>query len=128
MINNELMFCFQIRKFIFNNIKIFYSLGPPCFPIVGNMPQVKHLSKILDGQHLAFMKLAKDFNTGVLGLKLGHHQVVVVLSTSTIKQVLTEEEFEGRPEDFFMKLRCFGAKRGRHNKKIASWIVILISF
>lgn len=81
-------------------------------PIVGNFPLLKKLSKSLGGQHLALSHLAKKYNTKVLGLKLGPDYVIAVFSYDTIRTVLTGEEYDGRPDNFFMRLRSMGTKKG----------------
>ncbi|VEN49099.1 unnamed protein product [Callosobruchus maculatus] len=89
-----------------------YPPGPTWAPIVGNLPQLRKLAKKLGGQHLALWKLAQEYNTQVLGLKLGGDYVITVFSYEVVKQVLLGEEFDGRPNNFFIKLRCMGSRRG----------------
>ncbi|RZB41731.1 cytochrome P450 305a1, partial [Asbolus verrucosus] len=91
---------------------LFCVLGPQWLPLVGNLPQLKKLSKSLGGQHLALAKLAEEYNTNVLGLKLGNEYVVTVFSYPIVRDVLIGEEYEGRPDNFFLRLRCMGKKRG----------------
>nr|AMR44690.1 cytochrome P450 305a1 [Mylabris cichorii] len=86
--------------------------GPRWLPLIGNLPELKKLAKSLGGQHLALSELSRIYNTNVLGLKLGSDYVVVVFSYNTVRQVLTREEFEGRPDNFFIRLRCMGIRRG----------------
>ncbi|KAK6629193.1 hypothetical protein RUM43_003010 [Polyplax serrata] len=86
--------------------------GPKWWPFLGNGFILRELSKNLKGQHLALSKLGKDFNTSVLGLKLGRDLVVVGLSAEVIRAILTRDVFTGRPLSFFMKLRCFGKRQG----------------
>ncbi|XP_063924929.1 probable cytochrome P450 305a1 isoform X2 [Zophobas morio] len=82
--------------------------GPIWFPIVGNQVQLRILSKSLGGLHLALSYLSQKYKTGVLGLKLGKEYIVSVSGYPLIKEVFTREEFEGRPENFFFKMRSFG--------------------
>lgn len=89
-------------------------LGPFWLPLVGNLPQLKKLSKTLGGQYLALSQLANEYNTNVLGLKLGNEYVVTVFSYPLVRDVLISEEFEGRPDNFFLRLRCMGKKRGTY--------------
>lgn len=86
--------------------------GPPCVPIVGNIPLVKKLSRQFGGQYLALENLSKWYSTNVLGLKFGKENIIVVFKYETVRKVLTGEEYEGRPNSFFLKLRCMGEKRG----------------
>lgn len=94
-------------------VVLYWILGPPCLPIVGNLPLLKKLSKELGGQYLALEHLAKKYKTRVLGLQLGSDFVITVFSYEVVRQVLTKEEYEGRPNSFFLKLRCMGEKRGK---------------
>ncbi|XP_056630734.1 probable cytochrome P450 305a1 [Diorhabda sublineata] len=89
-----------------------YPPGPVWYPIVGTTPLLKKLSRALGGQHLGLSKLAEIYNTKVLGLKLGEENVVAVFSYPVVKKVLTEKEYEGRPDNFFLRLRCMGIRRG----------------
>lgn len=58
-------------------------------------------------------ELAKEYSTQVLGLKLCSELVVVVYGVKNIRQVFTEKEFEGRPNSFFIRLRCLGKRMGK---------------
>ncbi|XP_068913285.1 probable cytochrome P450 305a1 [Tenebrio molitor] len=86
--------------------------GPLWWPFVGNLPELKKLSKSLGGQHLALAQLAKTYKTNILGLKLGNEYVVTVFSYRIVREVFLREEFEGRPTNFFTKLRCMGKIQG----------------
>lgn len=79
---------------------------------MGNLPILKKISKQLKGQHLALYYLTKKYNTNILGLKLGNNYVIVVSSLPFVRAILTGEEFEGRPNSFFIRLRCMGTRRG----------------
>lgn len=84
-------------------------------PIVGNVPLIKKLAKKYGGQHLALYNLAKEYKTNVLGLKFGSNYLVTVFKYPLLKTVLTSEEYEARPDNFFIKLRCMGDIRGKLN-------------
>ncbi|KAL3275504.1 hypothetical protein HHI36_020264 [Cryptolaemus montrouzieri] len=89
-----------------------YPPGPAFIPVIGHFYKIKSLSKALGGQHHAFSHLANIFNTNIVGLKFGNDLTVIVLSYPIIKRVLTEEVFEGRPDNFFMRLRSMGTRKG----------------
>lgn len=98
---------------LYLRFKIFcFVLGPRGVPVLGNTPELRKLAKSLQGQHKAFSHLAQEFNTSVLGLKLGNELVVVALTPPVVREVLTKDEYIGRPDSFFLRLRCFGARRG----------------
>lgn len=89
-------------------------LGPAWLPIVGNLPELKKLSMKLGGQHLALSELSQKHNTNVLGLKLGNDYVIVVFAYPVVKAILTREEYEGRPDSFFIRLRSMGTRKGKY--------------
>nr|WCC58048.1 cytochrome P450 [Pharsalia antennata] len=86
--------------------------GPSWLPFIGNLPELRKLSRALGGQYLALIELAKRYKTNVLGLKLGSEYVVTVFSYPVIKTVLLGDEYDGRPDNFFMRLRTMGTRRG----------------
>lgn len=86
--------------------------GPPCLPIVGSALSLKRLCREKKYLHLALDHLAQQYDSPVIGLKLGHERTVAVLTHDVVQQVHTREEYGGRPYNFFIKLRCMGARRG----------------
>lgn len=48
----------------------------------------------------------------VVGLKLGRVLVVTTFGPEAVKEVLSREEFNGRPDGFFFRLRTFGKRLG----------------
>lgn len=68
-------------------------------------------------QHLAFLQMSKEHNTSVLGLKLGRELFVVAFTYPLVKEIQTREEFEGRPDNFFIRLRSFGTRKGNFHDK-----------
>nr|ARA91629.1 cytochrome P450 monooxygenase [Pieris rapae] len=86
--------------------------GPKWYPFVGSSAVVQKTTMQYGSQWKAFSNLAKEYSTNVLGLKLGSEQVVVVFGEKNIRQVFTEKEFEGRPDSFFIRLRCLGKRLG----------------
>ncbi|KAK7866993.1 hypothetical protein R5R35_006860 [Gryllus longicercus] len=63
-------------------------------------------------QHMAFSFLSQHYNSDIIGLKLGENLVVVVSGMNLVQDVLTKEEFEGRPDNFFIRLRSMGTRKG----------------
>lgn len=61
--------------------------------------------------HLAFEELSKFYGP-ILGLKLGKQLVVVVSTDELVKKVLMRDEFNGRPDGFFFRVRAFGKEKG----------------
>lgn len=83
-------------------------------PFVGNTYQLSKLASIKNGQYKALEELRKKYNSDVLGLKLGREYVVVVFGQDLLNNVFHREEFQGRPDNFFMRLRTMGKRRGKH--------------
>ncbi|XP_011495207.1 PREDICTED: probable cytochrome P450 303a1 [Ceratosolen solmsi marchali] len=85
--------------------------GPKWYPFIGCFPQYYVLRKKLGYIHLAFEKLSENYGP-ILGLKLGTQKIVIISSYDLVKKVLMLEDFNGRPNSFFFKLRSLGRKRG----------------
>ncbi|CAG9835981.1 unnamed protein product [Diabrotica balteata] len=102
---------FVIVTFLFKKPKNFPP-GPTWYPIVGNFYAMRNLSKALGGQHKAFTKLTEMYDSNVIGLKLGAEKLVIVSSFELIKEVAYSQEFNGRPNNFFLRLRSMGTRKG----------------
>ncbi|XP_058838137.1 probable cytochrome P450 305a1 isoform X2 [Topomyia yanbarensis] len=93
-------------------LKRFHLLGPRWLPFVGNTPFIRKLAQAHGGLHLAFEALAKQYNSDVIGLKLGREYVVVALQYPAVREVHSKEAFDGRPNNFFIRLRTMGTRLG----------------
>jgi hypothetical protein len=93
------------------------ALGPPWLPILGSSLYFKRLCREKRYLHLAFDHLSQKYDSPVIGLKLGNEPTVAVLTHEVVQQVHTREEYEGRPYNFFIKLRSMGARRGKRMGK-----------
>lgn len=89
-----------------------YPPGPRWLPFVGNTPALRRLARSLGGQHLAFEELSKQYRSPVIGLKLGREYVVVALQHPAVREVHSKEVFDGRPNNFFIRLRTMGTRLG----------------
>lgn len=89
-----------------------YPPGPQWLPFVGNTPQLRKLARAVGGQHLAFEALSRKYNSQVIGLKLGREYVVVALQYPAVREVHSKEVFDGRPNNFFIRLRTMGTRLG----------------
>jgi len=88
-------------------------LGPKWIPFVGNTYQLAKLSSIKGGQYLAFEELRQRYNSDIIGLKLGREYVVIVFGNDLLSETLHRDEFQGRPDNFFIRLRTLGERRGK---------------
>ncbi|CAG9771581.1 unnamed protein product, partial [Ceutorhynchus assimilis] len=103
------------NKISFKTIILFNLLlfsGPRWIPLIGHGPELRKLAKYYGGQHLAFEELSRRYDTNVVGLKLGQERIVCACSYQSVKQVMTSDEFLGRPDNFFFRLRTMGARLG----------------
>lgn len=63
------------------------------------------------GSQIAAYSAWKDqYKSNVLGLKLGNELVVVVLSYPIFHEVMTNDAFDARPDNFFLRLRTMGSR------------------
>ncbi|XP_067207678.1 probable cytochrome P450 305a1 [Linepithema humile] len=92
--------------------RLTYPPGPFPWPFVGNHFYLRKLTRVLGGQHLAFLELSKLYNSGVVSLQLGASKVIVISNAKLIQEVLNKEEYDGRPWTEFIKIRNFGMKKG----------------
>lgn len=86
-------------------------LGPPWMPLLGNYLQFLNLYKKLKLTHLVWEKLALKYGP-LVGLRLGLDRLVIISGYEMAELVLHREEFEGRPDGFFFRLRALGQRLG----------------
>lgn len=85
--------------------------GPKWIPIVGNTSQLRSEAKKVGGQqYLVFEQWMKKYNSPVIGLKLGRELVIVVMTYPIVHEVHTNDAFDGRPDNFFLRLRTMGSR------------------
>lgn len=84
--------------------------GPKWLPLIGNTRELRMTSKQLNGHHMVYEKWMLDHDSPILGLKLGSEYVVVVLNYSLVRAVHTNSDFDGRPDNFFFRLRTMGQR------------------
>jgi len=99
------------RHFL-NYVEFSHGAGPVWLPIVGCAPQLKKLTKKLGYQQNVFLWLSERYNSPVIGLRLGSQLAVAVSGYQAVRQIFTREEFEGRPDTFFIRMRSMGTRKG----------------
>ncbi|XP_022921198.2 probable cytochrome P450 305a1 [Onthophagus taurus] len=97
--------------------------GPFWYPFTGCIKELGEISRKLGGQHKAFNFMSKQYESNIIGLKLGNRKVVVVLSYPLVKQILCSEDYDGRPNDFFLRLRSMGQKIGITSADGELWLI-----
>ncbi|XP_017860761.1 PREDICTED: probable cytochrome P450 305a1 [Drosophila arizonae] len=86
--------------------------GPGFLPWLGNTLQFRREARAAGGQHILFEQWAKRYQSPLIGLKLGQDYVVVALGHELVREVQLQEVFEGRPDNFFLRLRTMGTRKG----------------
>lgn len=59
---------------------------------------------------MVFEQWMQKYNSPVIGLKLGRELVVVAMTYPIVHEVHTNEDFDGRPDNFFLRLRTMGSR------------------
>ncbi|XP_031626090.1 probable cytochrome P450 305a1 isoform X2 [Contarinia nasturtii] len=85
---------------------------PQWLPIIGNTSLLRNETKKYGRQIDVFRVWKKLYNSSIIGLKLGRELVVVALDYSLIHKVHTSNEYDGRPDNFFLRLRTMGSRLG----------------
>nr|XP_018897749.1 PREDICTED: probable cytochrome P450 305a1 [Bemisia tabaci] len=86
--------------------------GPRGIPIFGNLFLIKRLSRAHGGLHRAFQQISREQKSSILGLHFGSSLVVVLFGRKYMKMIMSEEAFQGRPDNLFTRLRTMGERRG----------------
>ncbi|KAJ9580644.1 hypothetical protein L9F63_024179 [Diploptera punctata] len=85
--------------------------GPAWLPVLGSALAVNKLRKKTGYLYQATGELAKEYGP-VVGLRVGKDRQVVLCGYEGIKEMLTREEFDGRPQGPFYETRTWGVRRG----------------
>jgi hypothetical protein len=80
-------------------------------PILGSALQVHRLRKQTGYLYRATAVLAQHYGP-VVGLKVGKDRQVVLCGYDAIRDMLSREEFDGRPQGPFYETRTWGKRRG----------------
>lgn len=79
-------------------------------PIIGNTSMLRKAAKQHGSQIAVFRAWREKYNSNVIGLKLGNELVVVALTYPVIHEVHINDAFDGRPDNFFLRLRTMGSR------------------
>ncbi|KAI7815650.1 cytochrome p450 [Rhyzopertha dominica] len=88
-----------------------YPPGPRWLPFFGNFIYFRRRLRSLGYNHLVWQELSEKYGN-LVGLRLGRDLVVTAFGATAVKEILTREEFNGRPDGFFFRLRTFGKRLG----------------
>uniref|UniRef100_A0A0K8SBH9 Cytochrome P450 305a1 n=2 Tax=Lygus hesperus TaxID=30085 RepID=A0A0K8SBH9_LYGHE len=86
--------------------------GPFKLPLLGNNSLMAKYCVKYKGMHNGLLRLCEKFSTDILMIRLNGDDVVVVQSEGLIDQVCTREEFQARPDTFFIRHRSMGTRNG----------------
>lgn len=90
----------------------FIDAGPRWLPLLGCFLRFLEIRKKIGYNHLAFHELSKIYGP-VLGMKFGKQKFVIISTHDLVKKVLLQEDFNGRPDGFFYRLRACGERKGK---------------
>lgn len=69
--------------------------------------------------YLAAAALARNYGP-IIGLRVGKDRLVMVVGYDAIKEMLTKEELDGRPQGPFYETRTWGTRRGNNLYKMST--------
>lgn len=75
------------------------------------IPLIKNLHSICGFYHLVWHYLTQRYGS-IVGLRLGHDRIIIVAGKNEIKEFYSIDEFNGRPDGFFYRIRSFGKRLG----------------
>lgn len=85
--------------------------GPPWVPILGSALEIDKLRKQKGSLVYATAELSKQYGP-VVGIKVGRDKQVICLGFDALKQMLTDDDFSGRPTGIFYQARTWEKRRG----------------
>lgn len=88
--------------------------GPKWYPIVGNAGEVNKLREKTGYLYKAVKELCNTYckDSPLLGLKIGKDKMVMVNSLEANKEMLYNEDIDGRPKGIFYQTRTWGERKG----------------
>ncbi|CAK1588382.1 unnamed protein product [Parnassius mnemosyne] len=88
--------------------------GPKWLPIIGSASEVYKLREKTGYLYKAVKELSSMYCDGgpVIGLKIGKDKIVMVNSLEANKEMLHNEDIDGRPKGIFYQTRTWGERRG----------------
>ena len=102
-----------------------FPYGPAWYPFIGSMMALKKARDKTGMLCKAIFIMAKAFPkfNGVLGFKIGKDRVVMVLSGDALREMMTNEDLDGRPTGPFYETRTWEMRRGVLLTDEEFWVV-----
>lgn len=88
-----------------------YPPGPNWLPFLGSALAVHKIRKRTGYLYRATAEMAREYGP-VIGLRVGRDRQVIAYGYDAIKQMLTDDDFSGRPTGIFYRARTWGTRRG----------------
>ncbi|XP_001865027.2 probable cytochrome P450 305a1 [Culex quinquefasciatus] len=89
-----------------------YPPGPRWIPWFGNTFILRMLARKYGGQHGVFDYLSQKYNSAVIGFRMGRERGVAIRGYTLARQALISEDLQGRPDNYFARLRTGGKRLG----------------
>ncbi|XP_049540774.1 methyl farnesoate epoxidase-like [Anopheles darlingi] len=85
--------------------------GPPWYPLIGCGLVLLKMARALKFYHLMWMALCRRYGH-IVGVRFGPDRIVIVSGREAIRAMYAKEQFNGRPDGFFFRMRSFGQRLG----------------
>jgi Cytochrome P450. len=86
--------------------------GPSWLPVVGCYLEFSRLLSKFKYHYLVCENYARRYGP-ITGLRLGRDRIILVSGFKAVREVLTRDEFDGRPSGYFFRLRALGRRLGK---------------
>lgn len=86
--------------------------GPKWLPILGSLLHVARRRKFSKHFTEICSEIGAEYNSPLIGLRLGQESLVIVNGGKQLKEFLTSEDLAGRPHAHFHKVRTWGERYG----------------
>ncbi|XP_058119792.1 probable cytochrome P450 303a1 [Anopheles ziemanni] len=88
--------------------------GPKWYPIVGSALSLMSARNKTGMLCKAVERIAFDYpeHRGVIGFKIGKDMAVMAVTAESLKEMMNNEDFDGRPTGIFYETRTWGLRRG----------------
>lgn len=112
---------FALYKYLTPKTPPNFPPGPKSYPLAGGAWIFEKITKGTDLDFTnAVMKMSEMYGP-IIGINLGMMRSIIVTGYENVKEVLTRDEFQGRPEIFTNKLLWNGRKLGLIFSEGAFW-------
>uniref|UniRef100_A0A182QY09 Cytochrome P450 n=1 Tax=Anopheles farauti TaxID=69004 RepID=A0A182QY09_9DIPT len=88
--------------------------GPKWYPIVGSALSLMNARNKTGMLCKAVERIAYEYpeHRGVIGFKIGKDKAVMAINAESLKEMMNNENFDGRPTGIFYETRTWGLRRG----------------